>query len=201
MDINRKSKTTKLDRVDFEDAFYLYKEVEQEELNSFIIENSVGFNIKKIALQTNELENIKDKIDFDKDNRPRRSQFNKVYECWNLIENKEQYDLFVRLRFDVTYRKPIKFEKNSHINVFGGWNPGGKLASLGMREYVFDGFAYGTYEDMKHVCEFGSRYREYDSLPEAAEFRFRAHLLNSPSSLRYIGERNNKRKRWYAIIR
>ena len=135
----------------------------------------------------------------------RERQVRKFYMCNELLKdyqknNSTSYDIVVRSRPDIIFKQPIdveavmkkngigKKEIKNTIFVWGGWPPGGDtMTKAGMREYLFDGFAFSEPEVMDIYCNLYNQVAppRPDTIPNL-EFQMQHYLLKSGINIKYI---------------
>lgn len=71
-----------------------------------------------------------------------RDQWYIVQQCWNLVSNKEQYDIFFRMRFDI-YLLYFRLKKDLDLVL-----PTPEFPDFLITDYL----AYGNYETMNKYC-------------------------------------------------
>ena len=140
-----------------------------------------------------------------------RKTFEKTYKCNKMFqeyrqENNVKYDAVIRTRADLVFKKAIDVKRtlgknDNDIHVFGGWNPHGRLEELGFKEYLFDGFAYATPENIDSYCNLYLREKPYKNKATNLEIQLREYLIENNFKFNYIGESKNKSFREYNIVR
>jgi hypothetical protein len=92
-------------------------------------------------------------------------------------------------------------KNDNDIHVFGGWNPRGGLEKLGFKEYLFDGFAYATPENIDLYSNIYLREKPYKHLATKLEIQLKEYLIENNFKVNYIGESKSKNLRGYMIVR
>ena len=121
-------------------------------------------------------------------------------------EHNVKYDVVIRNRADLIFHHIINVEKTlkqngDNVHLFGGWDPRGALSEAGYKEYLFDGFAYATPENINLYCDLYLKENPYEHIMINLEAQLREYLIQNNFELNYIGESKRKDSRWYKIVR
>jgi len=143
----------------------------------------------------------------------RTTQFKKVYYGFKEIEqyaenNNIQYDYFIRMRPDMTFSRQRARTKGYDIDinslmashdgckntvwVFGGWPVSKRFMSEG--KALYDGFALGSFENMRNYCSLYERRSKKIKGPFTPENQLALHLKEHGIKIRYL---NRDWKRYY----
>lgn len=143
----------------------------------------------------------------------RKTQFKKVYYGFEKIEeyakqNNIRYDYFVRMRPDMVFSRRRKRTKGYSINLekimtsrdpaektiytFGGWTTQPHLMTD--EQALFDGFACGSFENMRRYCSLYERTAKYAAYPFTPENQLALHMKENELCNVYL---NRKWKRYY----
>jgi len=134
----------------------------------------------------------------------RTTQFKKVYYGFSKIEeyaeqNNIKYDYFVRMRSDMVFSQrrgrtkgynidieKIMTSRNDKHNIwtFGGWSVVPRRMTNG--KALFDGFALGTFENMRKYCALYERTPDKAKAPFTPENQLALHLNEQGLKIRYL---------------
>ena len=179
-----------------------------------VLENKIadlyGHRLKKLVIEN---EKISDNQINNKTWEWYRKTFEKTYKCNKMLqdycrENNVEYDIVIRSRSDLEFEHTVDVKKEikkgnpaKDLYLFGGWDPRGNLSAAGYKEYAFDGFCFGTMQNMDIYCNCYEMADPYNDVCLSLEPQLHAYLFKNDFKLNYVGESKNKNSRWYKIIR